>query len=114
MMMPAPLKKLARALAACALLAGAATASGAAAETRLSAAGCGDRAAIVERLASQYGEHPAAFGLADFGHVVELFIATNGGTWTVLVSRADGVSCLAAAGRDWQGVSTRRDSGSDS
>ncbi len=68
----------------------------------LAQAGCGQRAAMVDRLSEDFGEHPTAFGLADFGHVVEVLVSADGGTWTILVTRSDGVSCIAAAGRHWQ------------
>lgn len=62
---------------------------------------CGDRAAIVGRLAGEYGESPVASGIAADGRLVEIFAAPDGG-WTILYTIPGGPSCLLAAGENWQ------------
>lgn len=62
---------------------------------------CLERSVILERLRTGYGEQPAAFALADGGRLVELLLAPEGATWTLLSSSPDGHSCILATGRHW-------------
>lgn len=58
---------------------------------------CGDRNTFLEKLNASYGEQPVGMGLANNGTMLE--IATSGeGSWTILVTRPDGVSCVVAGG----------------
>ena len=55
----------------------------------------------VAKLDHRYGERQVGIGLEQQGEtVIELFVAATG-TWTVLVTRTDGLSCVAAAGESW-------------
>ena len=62
---------------------------------------CGDRAEIVARLESAYQEKVVAVGMAGTGNVVELFLSTRG-SWTLLLTQPIGISCLIAAGDNWE------------
>lgn len=62
---------------------------------------CGDRNEIVSRLESGYEEKAAAIGLSSNGGVVELYRSKKG-SWTLLITKPDGVSCLLAAGEYWE------------
>ena len=66
---------------------------------------CGKRADIVERLAAQYDEKPVRVGVVGQATILEVFVSGNG-TFTIVVTRADGISCLLAAGTDWQSAPT--------
>ena len=63
---------------------------------------CGQRDKLVEHLAQKYREQPTSMGLQSDGHVLEVFSSRDSGTWTILVSRPDGISCIAIAGEGWQ------------
>ena len=63
---------------------------------------CGPRKEIVADLGQQFREAPVALGLSNDGTVIEVLTTENGSTWTIMVSRPDGVSCLVAAGASWQ------------
>ena len=65
---------------------------------------CGPHEEIVKRLETGYQEKRAGVGLAGNGTLVELFISKDKGTWTFMYTRPDGVSCLMAAGGDWEKV----------
>jgi hypothetical protein len=39
--------------------------------------------------------------LQDEHHIVEIWASEDGSTWTVLLSRVDGVSCIMGAGSAW-------------
>ena len=62
---------------------------------------CADRATVTQGLAENYGEQALGGGIADNQQLVEVFTNVATGSWTVLVSRADGVSCLIASGQGW-------------
>ncbi len=63
--------------------------------------GCTTRTEVAERLAGDYAEAPIAVGLASSGAVIEVFTSTDGSTWTIVVTRPEGTSCLVAAGEAW-------------
>lgn len=83
------------ALAALAALAFAATAN---AQSR----NCADRDRIVERLATGYGETRQTVGIGSDNTLVEVFASLETGTWTIVVTRAGGPSCLVASGQAYQ------------
>ena len=66
------------------------------------AAQCAERTKIIAGLAKQYQESPVAMGLDSSGSIIEITASEDGGTWTALVSRPDGVSCMVAAGQHWE------------
>jgi hypothetical protein len=43
-----------------------------------------------------------AVGLIDTKTVIEVFARADGETWTIVTSRADGMSCIIGAGKAWQ------------
>ena len=63
---------------------------------------CGPRAAIVEWLAGTYGEQVHFIGLGGNGAIHEVFLTDDGPSWTILETRPDGVSCIRAAGLNFQ------------
>ncbi len=63
---------------------------------------CAPRDIVVERLKSGYGESPAGLGIQSSGQLIEVWAAPGTGTWTVLMSRPDGNTCVVASGTDWQ------------
>lgn len=63
---------------------------------------CADHAMIVERLASGYGETRQSIGIGSDNTVVEVFASLETGTWTIVVTRAGGPSCLVASGEAFQ------------
>ena len=55
----------------------------------------------VDKLEKSHGEQKIGTGLGPRGaSVVELFVSESG-TWTVLVTRTNGMSCVAASGDNW-------------
>jgi hypothetical protein len=77
-----------------------ALAPGAWAESPASA--CAAHADVVRKLADRFGETRTSIGLHKDDAVVEVFSSAATGTWTIVVTGADGLSCLLAAGRDWE------------
>ena len=64
---------------------------------------CAPHADMLSVLAKQYGEAPQAIGLVSGTAVLEV-LSSKAGTFTVLVTRADGMACILAAGQDFEEV----------
>lgn len=62
---------------------------------------CARRDDMVKTLASRYRELPRAIGLANQTTVIEIF-TSEAGTWTILLTRPDGASCIVSAGEHWE------------
>lgn len=65
---------------------------------------CGQRTAITEQLTAKYGEYLAAGGLQSAQSIVEIWFSEEKGTWTILMTRPNGTSCLLASGTDWRNM----------
>ena len=63
---------------------------------------CADRGQVVKKLAEKFGETLKSVGLHANDAVIEVYSSERTGTWTILVTRTDGMSCLLAAGQGWQ------------
>lgn len=63
---------------------------------------CADHNRVVERLAASYGETRQSIGIASDNTVVEVFASLETGTWTIVITRAGGPSCLVASGEAFQ------------
>jgi hypothetical protein len=64
---------------------------------------CGLRTQFLEKLDTSYAQHPTALGLASNGSVLEI-MSSQKGSWTILVTRPDGFSCVVATGEAWQAL----------
>lgn len=65
-------------------------------------ANCGQRDAVVNKLSGKYGEAFSGGGLQNAESVFEVWLSEEKGTWTILMTRADGVSCIMASGTNWR------------
>lgn len=68
------------------------------------ASNCGQRDLMVEKLATEYHEHLAAGGLQKVRSaeaILEIWASSKTGTFTVLITNPQGVSCIVAAGTDF-------------
>ena len=59
---------------------------------------CAPRESVTDTLTGRYAEAPRMRGLAGSGVIVELWANGDSGSWTILVTRPDGISCLVASG----------------
>ena len=62
---------------------------------------CAPREVLIERLADRYGETLVGGGLQNGRAVFEIWSSKSDGSWTILMTRANGTSCVMAAGTDW-------------
>ncbi len=56
---------------------------------------------MVAALKKKYQEQRRGLGVAANYGVMEFFVSPKG-TWTVVMSTPNGMSCILAAGRDWE------------
>ena len=64
---------------------------------------CGPTAAVFQMLAARFSEVLAGQGTIPPNRVAHLFISRKN-TWTVLVTTPTGLSCIVAAGEDWETI----------
>ena len=63
---------------------------------------CLPHAEAISRLQQYHGETAKGLGLGHRGaSVIEVFTNATTGSWTILVTRTNGLSCIAASGEDW-------------
>ena len=62
---------------------------------------CAPRANLVEKLKAEFNEEPDAVGVTTNGGLFEV-LSSSEGTWTVLATGPNGVSCLVLSGEGWQ------------
>lgn len=65
-------------------------------------ANCADRETVVSKLANSYGEEFGGGGLQNAQQILEVWYSEDKGTWTVLMTRADGRTCIMASGTNWR------------
>lgn len=68
---------------------------------------CGDREQVVSELRQTFSEAPMAVGQVDGNAVVEIF-ASEEGSWTILATGTDGVSCILSAGEGFESTTLVR------
>ena len=62
---------------------------------------CGERRAVVEKLGQTYSEAPVSIGLANNGSLIEVF-ASSSGSFTIIMTQPNGLSCVMAAGENFE------------
>jgi hypothetical protein len=63
---------------------------------------CASRPEFLKQLSKRFNEEPVALGLTNNGSLIELLASDDGSTWTIMISRPNGSSCLIAAGEGWE------------
>lgn len=56
---------------------------------------------IVEKLKGKFQEKQLGYGLIGEKAIMEIY-ASKEGSWTIIVTRSNGISCVVAAGTDWE------------
>ena len=70
---------------------------------------CGPHAAVVAKLKGSFEEQMVSLGLTANGQVMQIFATETGDTWTLLSTSPQGISCILASGKHWQGVIVKAD-----
>lgn len=63
---------------------------------------CDRRPEVLRQLEDRYSEKPVAIGIANNGGLIELLTTPDGRTWTIVITLPSGMTCLVAAGEDWE------------
>ena len=63
---------------------------------------CAAREHVVDRLEGRYGEAFSGGGLRNAESIFEVWLSEEKGTWTILMTRSDGISCIMASGTSWR------------
>jgi len=66
------------------------------------AANCAERDKVVSKLTSGYGETFAGGGMQNENRIYEVWFSEDKGTWTILMTRPDGSTCVMASGTHWR------------
>ena len=66
------------------------------------AGNCLPHEAMAAKLTQQYQEVRTAYAPTNAGGLMELYEASNQGTWTLIITTRHGVSCMVAAGENWR------------
>ncbi len=72
---------------------------------------CGPRAEVIKQLSEKYGETRRSLGLIGSNAVVEVYANADTGTWTIIQTNPQGLSCMMSAGEGWQAVKDARGEG---
>lgn len=65
-------------------------------------ASCGSRNQVFAHLHQHYRESPVAMGMANNGGMIEVLRSAAGASFTIVITMPDGVTCMIAAGENWQ------------
>lgn len=63
---------------------------------------CGKRDVVIGHLQKKYGETQRSVGLQEGRGMVEIYANDDSGSWTILLTTPNGVSCLMAAGEAYE------------
>ena len=63
---------------------------------------CAPRDDVITKLEGHYGESFSGGGLQNSSRIFEVWIAEDYSTWTILMTQANGMTCIMAAGSDWR------------
>ena len=68
---------------------------------------CAPRDEMTSKLAHQFGETRVATGVRDIERVMEIWTSESSGNWTMVMTYADGNSCIVAMGEHWNDLLPR-------
>ena len=63
---------------------------------------CDARDRVLAHLATKYREVPVGVGITNRGGMLEVLTTADGGTWTIIVTLPNGISCMVASGEGWR------------
>ncbi|WP_323763873.1 hypothetical protein [Marinovum sp.] len=65
---------------------------------------CMPRDHMVDSLSSKFSESLAGGGLQTEQRLIEIWRSSDSGSFTIIMTRPDGISCVVAAGEYWHDV----------
>ncbi len=67
---------------------------------------CADRTKITENLINKFGEAHIGGGLQSGTQMIEIWSSAQTGSFTILLTRPNGISCIVSSGRHWDSFET--------
>ncbi len=67
---------------------------------------CLDREMLIQRLVTRYNESLNGAGMQGPKIILEIWSSEDSGSFTILVTKPDGQSCIVASGLNWQTFDT--------
>ncbi len=65
---------------------------------------CAERENMITKLKKKYGETERGMGLSGTEAVIEIWSSEKTGTWTIVMTRPNGITCVMAAGESWMEI----------
>ncbi len=65
---------------------------------------CGTRDSVVEELDLKYSETQRGYGLTGSTAIFEVWASEKTGSWTILKTTPNGLTCVIAVGENWHGA----------
>lgn len=65
---------------------------------------CAERGKLLNKLNERYGESLQTTGLTPNGHLIETYAHPGTGTWTIILTLPNGISCMLASGKAYEYV----------
>ena len=63
---------------------------------------CRQHKEVLGKFADTYKESPVAGGLTQDGRLLQVLSSGDNGTWTIVLSKPDGLTCVIMAGEAWR------------
>ncbi len=70
---------------------------------------CSEHKTVLGQFASTYKEAPVAGGLTRDGRLLQVLSSGDTGTWTIVLSKPDGETCVIMAGEAWHKIKSKLD-----
>ena len=67
---------------------------------------CAKHNQMVGLLTKKFSEAPLAMGTVNQDRFMQLFVS-KAGSWTIIVTKADGEACILAAGENWERLAVK-------
>ncbi len=65
---------------------------------------CRDHDESIAHLEKQFGEKPIARGLINSGKIMVEVLKSESGSWTIITTNTQGLTCILASGKAWTDV----------
>ena len=65
---------------------------------------CAPRDSVIERLKEKYSERLTGGGVQNAESIIEIWASDKTGSFTVLITHANGTSCVVSSGQNWNTV----------
>lgn len=63
---------------------------------------CAPREVVLEMLTQKYGESRQSIGMMGGANVMEMWANMETGSWSAVITRPDGIACVAASGQSFE------------